>query len=539
MKGLMMDCQLLIPSILERAESLTGHKEIISRLPDKSIHRYNYKALAGRSRKLSRALQKLGIKEGDRVATFCWNHYQHLEAYFAIPATGAVIHTLNIRLSAEDLAFVINQASDKILIVDQVLLPVFEKFRADISPEKIIVIRQSDEPVCEDYLIYEEVLEWADSEIFQPFNGDENTAAMLCYTSGTTGKPKGVLYSHRSVVLNAMTLLLSCSGIGITENDVVLPVVPMFHAAAWGLPFSCAFSGASLALPGPYSDAPDLLELIAEHKVTITGGVPTVFVTMLHYLNEHQERYKLVLRQIIVGGSAAPKYLIKDFQEKHAVSVLHSWGMTELSPLGSTAPVTTEIKAKNKDLQLEYAGKQGQPVPFLKVRGKTEHGWIPWDGQSPGELEVRGPCVASGYYLADEPSESFTDDGWFKTGDIAVIHPNGFIELKDRTKDIIKSGGEWISSITLENTLMSHPSVSDAAVIGIPDTKWIERPCAYLVLKEGHKVSAVEFREFLKDKVAKFWIPEEYHFIESMPKTSVGKTMKSALRSKYLEEDNV
>jgi fatty-acyl-CoA synthase len=535
MEGLMMDCQLLIPLILERAGSLFAHKEIISCLPDRSIHRYSYGSLEERAKKFSRALQNLGVLEGDRVATFCWNHYQHMEAYFAVTGMGAVLHTLNIRLGNEDLAYIVNQAADKIILVDQVLLPQFEKLKPLINPEKVIVIKQCEEPVPAGYLIYEEVLNLGIHEEFKPFDGNENTAALLCYTSGTSGKPKGVLYSHRSVVLNAMSFLLSCTGIGIEESDVVMPIVPMFHAAAWGFPFSSAFSGATQVLPGPSLDAPSLLALIADHGVTITGAVPTVFVNILNCLIDHPQKYSLKLKQIIVGGSAVPQYLIREFKEKHGISILSTWGMTELSPLGSTAVITSELKVKTDDVQIDFATKQGIPIPLLKIRGRGEHGLVAWDGQSLGELEVRGPCVASGYYLSTESSESFTEDGWLKTGDIVVIHPNGYIELKDRKKDIIKSGGEWISSIMLENLLMEHHSVEDAAVIAVPDAKWIERPYAFIVLKKGQVATSEELKEFLSDKVAKYCIPDKFTFIHSIPKNAVGKTHKNALRNSYLE----
>jgi fatty-acyl-CoA synthase len=509
MEGLMMDRQLIIPSILGRAGSFFAHKEVISCLPDRSIHRYSYGSMAERAIRFSLALKNLGVKEGDRVATFCRNHYQHLEAYFAITCMGAVLHTLNIRLSAEDLTYIVNHAADKIILVDQELLPQFEKFKPFINPEKIIVIKQSYEPVPAGYLVYEEVLNLAIHEKFKPFDGDEKTAALLCYTSGTTGKPKGVLYSHRSIVLNAMSFLFSCTGIGIEENDVVLPVVPMFHASAWGFPFCSAFSGATLVLPGLYLDAPSLLALMSDYQVTITGAVPTVFVNILNYLTDNPGKYTLKLKKIIVGGSAVPQNLIKDFKEKHGITVLNTWGMTELSPLGSTAVITSEFKAATNDEQFSFANKQGIPIPLLEIRGRGENGLVAWDGKSLGELEVRGPNVASGYYMSSETSENFTEDGWLKTGDIVVIHHNGYIELKDRNKDIIKSGGEWISSILIENLLMSHHSVEDAAVIAVPDDKWMERPFAFIVLKKGQAVTSEELKEFLKDKIAKFCIPEE------------------------------
>jgi fatty-acyl-CoA synthase len=537
MDGLMMDRQLIIPLILNRAETLFGHKEIISCLPDRSIHRCCYSSLAERVKKLSRALVNIGVREGDRIATFCRNHYQHLEAYFAVPGMGAVLHTLNIRLGTEDLVYIINHAADKIIMVDQELLPLFEKIQPYINPEKVIVIQQSDKPVPAGYIMYEELPNLGTRERFSPFDGNENTAALLCYTSGTTGKPKGVLYSHRSVVLNAMSFLLSCTGIGIDEGDVVLPVVPMYHAAAWGFPFCAAFSGATLVLPGTYLDAPSLLTLIADHQVTITGGVPTVFINILNYLTDHHQKYLLKLKKIILGGSAVPLNLIREYKEKYGISVLNTWGMTELSPLGCTAVLTSELKAKTDDCQFDFTKKQGLPIPLLEIRGRNENGLVAWDGQTLSELEVRGPCVASGYYLSAESASNFTEDGWLKTGDIVVIHPNGYVDLQDRNKDIIKSGGEWISSILLESLLMSHHSVEDAAVIAVPDAKWMERPHAFIVLRKGHAATTEELKEFLKDKVAKFCIPDKCTFTDSIPKTAVGKTQKYALRKRYFEEN--
>jgi fatty-acyl-CoA synthase len=535
MKGLMMGYQLTLPTILRRAESLFGNKEIISRLPDKTIHRYTYKHFAARTKKLAVALNKLGVRKGDRVATLGWNHYQHLEAYFAIPCSGAIVHTLNVRLSPDDLAYIVNHAEDKIIIVDQVLLPLFEKFKTAINVSNVIVIPQ-DTNVSQGYLNYEEVLASGDASQFQPFEGDEHSAACLCYTSGTTGKPKGVLYSHRSIMLHSMSFMVSCSGVGVNERDVVLPVVPMFHACAWGFPFNCAFVGATQVLPGPHLDADSLLQLFESEKVTLTAGVPTVMLSILNRLESDTREYKLFLRMILVGGSSAPRHLVKSFGERYGIQVLHSWGMTELSPLGSTAVITSKMDNTSKEDQYDYATKQGLPVPFVEIRGRNESGITPWDGITIGELEVRGPWVASSYYRETESNEKFTTDGWLKTGDMVTISPNGCIEIKDRSKDVIKSGGEWISSIALENALMSHPSVLEAAVIGVPDVKWMERPFAYVVLKEGKNVSTEELKEFLSDKVAKFWIPDGYAVVPSIPKTSVGKFLKSALRDLHARE---
>jgi fatty-acyl-CoA synthase len=536
MKGLMMEYQLTLPTILRRAETLFGEKEIVSCLPDKSIHRYTYRDLGRRAKKLSDALGRLGVSRGDRVATLCWNHYQHMECYFAIPCMGAVVHTLNLRLSPDDLSYIVNHADDKIIIVDQVLLPLLEKFKSTIKVSTIIVVPAGNEPVPEGYVNYEDVVASGDEFQFEPFEGDEYAAALMCYTSGTTGKPKGVLYTHRSIMLHSMAFLVSCSGAGITERDVVLPVVPMFHASAWGLPFNCSFVGATQVLPGPHLDAENLLRLFESEKVTVTAGVPTVMLGILNKLDAEPGQHNLSLRTIIVGGSAVPRFLVKSFDEHYGIKVLHSWGMTEISPLGSTAVTTTRIERASKEEQYDYSTTQGLPVPFVETRGRNEFGLIPWDGSTMGELEVRGPWVASGYYLDPQPEGKFTPDGWLRTGDIVTITENGCIEIKDRSKDVIKSGGEWISSVALENSLMGHPGVLEAAVIAVPDVKWIERPFAYVVFKKDKTVSPDELSEFLATKFAKFWIPDGYAIISEIPKTSVGKFLKSALRDRYQRE---
>jgi len=359
----------------------------------------------------------------------------------------------------------------------------------------------------------------------------------MCYTSGTTGKPKGILYSHRSIMLHVMSFLLSCTGAGINERDVMLPVVPMFHASAWGFPYSCTFVGTTQVFPGPFLDAESLLQLFENEKVTLTAGVPTVMMSILNALENEPAKYKLFLRLIILGGSAVPRFLAKSFDENFGIKVLHSWGMTEMSPLGSTSVMTSKLEKASKDEQYDHIAKQGLPVPFVEIRGRNEFGFIPWDGLTMGELEVRGPWICSSYYNGEETTEEkFTQDGWLKTGDIVTISEDGFIEIKDRSKDVIKSGGEWISSVALENSLMGHPSILEAAVIAIPDDKWIERPFAYVVLKEGKNFSAADLNEFLATRFAKFWIPDGYHVIDAIPKTSVGKFLKSALREKFIQE---
>jgi fatty-acyl-CoA synthase len=528
-----MEYQLTLPTILRRAETLFGDKEIVTRLPDKSIHRYTYRDMAKRAKKLAVALKQIGVKNGDRVATLCWNHSQHLESYFAVPCIGAVVHTLNLRLSPEDLAYIVNHADDKVIIVDQVLLPLFEKFKGDRKFSAVIVVPQSKDSIPQGYLNYEIVVESSDDAVFEPFEENEYAAALMCYTSGTTGKPKGVLYSHRSVVLHSMAFLLSANGVGVNERDVMLPVVPMFHASAWGFPFSCAFVGATQVLPGPHLDAESLLELFDSERVTVTAGVPTVMISILNQLDADSSRYKLNLRTIVVGGSAAPRSLVKSFDERYGIAVLHSWGMTEMSPLGATAVLPAKMRNASREEQYDYSMKQGLPVPFVEIRGRSDAGFIPWDGKTMGELEVRGPWVASAYYKESDADGKFTRDGWLRTGDIVTITENGAIEIKDRTKDVIKSGGEWISSVELENSLMGHPSVLEAAVIGIPDDKWMERPFAYVVLKAGKSVSANELIDYLSHKFEKFWLPDGMEIVEEIPKTSVGKFLKSALRARH------
>ncbi|MDH4297179.1 MAG: long-chain fatty acid--CoA ligase [Cyclobacteriaceae bacterium] len=533
MKGLMMNYQLTLPTIMRRAEMLHSKKEVITRLPDKSLHRYTYGECITRTKKLSVALQQLGVKAGDRVATFCWNHYQHLEIYFGVPAFGAVLHTLNLRLSAEDLEYIVNHAADKVIIVDQVLLPLFDKFKDKIKVEHVIVIPNAGQPVPEGMLNYEELLAAGDEKKYVPFEGDENTAAAMCYTSGTTGKPKGVLYSHRSIVLHSMVSAYA-EGLSLLESDVVLPVVPMFHVNAWGLPFTSTMLGCTIIFPGPYLDPPSLLELFENEKVTVTAGVPTIWLGILNVLDAAPGKYNLsALRCMVVGGSAAPAAVIKSFQERHGLSILHAWGMTETSPIGSLGILTGEIQKEDKEVQYAYRAKQGRPASFVEIRARSESGLIPWDGKTMGELEVRGPWIASAYYNSEEEADKFTADGWFRTGDIVTIDSRAYIEIKDRSKDVIKSGGEWISSVALESALIGHPAVAEAAVFAIPHEKWVERPMACVVLKEGKTTTQDELNSFLAPHFAKFSLPDAYAFVKEIPKTSVGKFKKSVLREQY------
>jgi fatty-acyl-CoA synthase len=532
MNGLMMDYQLTLPAILGRAEELFGHREIVTRLPDRSIHRYAYSDFVSRAKKLAVALENLGVEKGDRVATLCWNHRQHLEAYFGVPCRGAVLHTLNLRLHPDDLAYIVDHAEDKVLLVDENLLPLFEKFKDRVNLEHVVVVSENGAAPDGAYS-YEALLEVADERDFRYPELDESAAMGMCYTSGTTGRPKGVVYSHRAIFLHSLGHMTADS-IGMSEADCVLPVVPMFHANAWGLPFSATLTGAKQVFPGPHLDPGNLLELFESERVTLTAGVPTIWFGILQVLDEDPNAYDLsALRAMLVGGAAAPKSMIQGFDERHGLRVLQGWGMTETSPLASIAHLRTEIVEKSKDEQYEYMARQGYPMPTVEIRARGDEGLVPWDGVSMGELELRGPYIASAYYNAPETADKFTEDGWLKTGDIATIDEYGFIKIQDRTKDLVKSGGEWISSVALENALMAHDAVAEAAVVAIPDPKWGERPLAAVVLKEGEVATQEELIKHLESDFAGWWLPDRVEFVDEIPKTSVGKFKKSELRERF------
>ncbi len=532
MDALMMDYQLTLPAILRRAEQLYPRNEIVTRLPDKSLHRYAYGDFAVRAKKLAVALEGLGIRDGDRVATLCWNHYRHLEAYFGIPAAGAVLHTLNLRLHPDDLAYIVDHAGDKAIVVDETLLPLFERFKDRVRLEHVIVVSE-DGAAAHGALPYEEFLANAGEDDFEYPDLDERRAAAMCYTSGTTGRPKGVLYSHRALALHSLGSL-AADTIAYSEADTVLPVVPMFHANAWGIPFAAALTGAKQVLPGPHLDPASILELLEAERVTVTAGVPTIWLGILQTLDKEPEAYDLsAIRAMVVGGSAASEGMIRAFQERHGLRVLHAWGMTETSPLGTVANLTSELRKAPQDEQYRYRSKQGIAAPFVEVRARGDEGLVPWDGRTMGELEVRGAWVAKGYYDSPESSEKFTEDGWLKTGDIVTIDERGYIEIKDRTKDLIKSGGEWISSIELENALMSHDAVAEAAVIAVPHEKWQERPLACVVLKEGKEATQEQLLAHLGPRFARWSLPDGVVFVDEIPKTSVGKFKKSELRERF------
>jgi fatty-acyl-CoA synthase len=533
MQGLTQDYQLTLPAIMRRAEQLYGEREIVTRRPDKSFHRYNYTDFVTRAKRLAVALKGLGVEDGDRVGTLAWNTYQHLEAYFGVPSMGGVLHTLNPRLHEDDLAYIADHAGDKVMMVDEPLVPVLEKFRDRVNLEHVIVFNYGDEPVPDGMISYEDFISSADEAHFEYPDFDEKQAAAMCYTSGTTGRPKGALYSHRGIVLHSM---MSAMGnvFAFSEKDVILPVVPMFHVNAWGLPFSSALVGAKQVFPGPHLDPQSLLEDYEQEKVTFTAGVPTVFLAMLQALDKEPGKHDLsALHSMVIGGAAAPKGVIKAYGERHGINVVHAWGMTEMCPIGTVAHLSPEIRLLSEEEQLAYKATQGLPVPFVEIRARGDEGLVPWDGKSMGELEVRGPWISSAYYDDDSQAYRWSDDGWFATGDIVTIEPNGYIEIQDRAKDLVKSGGEWISTVALENALMGHPAVAEAAVIAVPDAKWDERPLAVCVLREGQTVQPEELREHLAPHFAKWWLPDAYEFVDEIPKTAVGKFRKTALREQF------
>jgi fatty-acyl-CoA synthase len=507
--GLMMDYPLLVRHVAERAAAVFGDREIATRTAE-GIERTTYAEVVERARRLASTLTEMGVRPGDRVATFGWNSARHLELYLALPSMGAVLHTLNIRLFEDDLRYIVGHAEDKVIFLDASLAGMMPSFEG-VEHEVLMPDAPGER---EGALDYEELVAKGDPGFAFP-DLEENRAAAMCYTSGTTGRPKGVVYSHRSMVLHSLAAL-TADAMGLRSTDSVLPVVPMFHANAWGLPYAAALTGARLVLPGPKMAPADIAQLITDERVTWTAAVPTIWQGVMQ-LDPPPDLSSL--REIICGGSAVPEALIRGFEKRFGVPIVQAWGMTETSPLASVARTDRD--------NFKLRAVQGRIQPLVDARIDEESG---------GELQVRGPWIARDYYNDPTSGEKFTEDGWLRTGDVAEMTDESFIRLVDRTKDLVKSGGEWISSVELEGHVMAHPDVLEAAVIAVPDERWSERPCACVVRKEGSDLDADGLREFLSDRVAKWWLPERVEFIDEVPKTSVGKFDKKVLRAQFAEQ---
>ena len=538
MHGLMMNYPLTLDRIVEHAGRLFPDNRIRTKLPDGAMHEYTYADLHRRSRSLAAALVGLGVDEGDRVGTFAWNHYQHLELYFGIPGAGAVCHTLNIRLFPDQLAYIVNHAADRVVFIDGSVLPLYERVADQIAcvEHHVLVNAPRDiETTLPNVVHYEDLIDGAgDGDDFVWRSTDEDMAMGLCYTSGTTGDPKGALYSHRSMFLHTLGEN-QAMGLALTERDVVLPVVPQFHAMAWGLPYSCTLVGAEVIMPGPHLQAEPLAELIEAYQVTVAAGVPSIWNGLYHELKTRPRDISSV-RALVVGGSAMPRSLIEGYERDLGVNVLHAWGMTELSPLGTVSKLQRRHEALPVEEQWDVKARQGYPLGGIEIRIVGDDGAVlPWDGETMGELQARGPWVIRSYFRHDPTPEHFTPDGWFRTGDVATMTPDGYMTITDRTKDLVKSGGEWISTVALESALMAHAQVLEAAVIAVPDEKWSERPLAVVVRTPEGEVSEDDLRASLASHFAKFEIPDQFVFVDELPKTSVGKFDKKVLRSRHAD----
>ncbi|HEX7929119.1 MAG TPA: long-chain fatty acid--CoA ligase [bacterium] len=540
MQGLMMDYQLTVPSILVRAKQVFAEKEIVSVMPSGKKHRTTYGDLHDRVLRLMGVLKQLGVKQGDRVATFAWNHYRHLELYYGMPCMGAVLHTLNIRLSPEQLEYIVNHAEDQVIFVDASLVKALEPLAAKFKSVKQYVIITEDgklpETTLKPVVDYEALMAKATPERAFP-ELEENLACGLCYTSGTTGNPKGVLYSHRSTYLHSL-LAMTTDVLRLSESDTVLPVVPMFHANAWGQPFACAMTGAKLVFAGSDVSPQNIVGLIQSERVTLAAGVPTIWNALLQYLREKKPDLGR-LNRMVVGGSAVPKSMIMAFKNEFHVDIIQGWGMTEMSPLGTTGRLKTKAEDWSADRQFDALATAGLPCPGVEMKvvdalsGKD----LPWDGKSVGELLVRGPAIVKAYYNNPEANaKQFTDDGWFRTGDVAYMDPDAYLHIADRTKDLIKSGGEWISSVEMENAVMAMPGILEAAVVARPDPKWDERPVVFAVRQPGSGTPGPQdIVTYLSKSFAKWQLPsvDDVHFIEQVPRTSVGKFDKKVLRAEF------
>ncbi len=536
MLGLMMNTPLLISSIAEHGANYHGDREIVSVTVDNPRHRYTYRECIDRSKQLANALAGLGASRGDRVATLAWNDYRHIEAYYGISGAGYVCHTINPRLFPEQLVFIINHAEDRWVFTDVMFVPLLEAI-ADMIPNVEGFVIMTDEQHMPDtklknVMCYETLIGNESSEFEWP-DLDERSASALCYTSGTTGDPKGVLYDHRSTVLHAYAAVTP-DVMAMSSRDTVLPVVPLFHVNAWGVPYATLMVGAKLVMPGPkMGDGEALCELLDSEDVTLALGVPTVWLALLQYCQAAGKRLDK-LERTVIGGAAVPRSMIQEFRDQHGVEARQGWGMTEMSPLGVVNTLRAGLEGLSDDEQLDLAAKAGRGIYGCEMRIVNDEGEIlPWDGEAYGALQVRGPWICSDYFKLEGAAGSHTDDGWFDTGDVATIDPNGYMAITDRTKDVIKSGGEWISSIELENTIMAHPAVAEAAVIGVAHPKWTERPLLVVVKAEGQDASGEELLEYYEGRVAKWWIPTDVEFVEELPHTATGKVKKIELRQQF------
>jgi len=534
MLGLMQDWPLLLHCVIDHAANFHGERKIITRSVEGPIHTTNYREVRARALKVSQRLQRDGIKLGDRVATLAWNTWRHLETWYGITGIGAIYHTVNPRLFPEQICWIVNHAEDRMMFVDLTFLPILEKHAAGLKTiERYVILTDRahmPQTNLKNAVAYEDWIAEVDGD-FKWVEFDENTAAGMCYTSGTTGNPKGVVYSHRSDVLHSM-MALAPDTMNCSSRDVVLPVVPMFHANCWGLALTAPMVGATMVMPGAKMDGASIYELLSSYKVSFTAAVPTVWLMLLQDLEKTGQKLPY-LKRVVIGGSACPRAMTKTFQDIYDVDVIHAWGMTEMSPLGSLCSLKPEYAELEGEARLDMQMKQGHPPFGVEMKITDDHGRdLPWDGKTFGRLKVRGPAVAKSYFKG-EGGEAFDDDGWFDTGDVATMDKYGYMQITDRSKDVIKSGGEWISSIDLENLAVGHPKVAEAAVIGVSHPKWDERPLLVIVLKKGEIATKDEIFGFMQGKIAKWWIPDDVVFVDEIPHTATGKIQKMVLRERF------